>query len=394
MKRFEAIKHQKSSLAIEEGIFNDDFDNFVIRVDKKLPNGKDMLDVYIADQSRSDRSMVSVITADSANMFVNDEGKHFIMKLHNGTIYQEEDRKWKNDRQTYPFMRTSFKSYKKVLDMSEFEINTANDMMRSKEDMMNSFQLLGAIDSLENKRKYHIGTLYYDYAGVLKANYRPDSLKMHIQADSIKQIKEEKTDTTIAFIGKSIVPKKLLSEARELFEKTQNEVVLENKINQKNISDLSKYNFFYETLDSSSLDYIFYRIETQANSRADFSNNVVYYVDDTKFQKERLKLKLNQQYAYAMICVIFLFIGAPLGSIIRKGGYGYPLLVAISFYVVFMISSIMGTKLLKSQTLGGTMSAWVACLILLPFAIYFTYKALNDSRFEDFSRLSVSIKSF
>jgi lipopolysaccharide export LptBFGC system permease protein LptF len=392
-KRFEAIKQQKSSLAIEEGIFNDDFDNFVIRVDQKMPNGKDMNDVYIADQSKADRSMLNVIMADSANMFIDQDGKHFVMQLHDGNIYQEEDRKWKNDKQSYPFMRTTFKYYKKVLDMSEFKISSSLDLMRSKEDMMNSFQLLGAIDSLEGKREYHLGTLNYDYSGVLKANFRPDSLLLHINNENKQIVSTKENDTLISESSNTLVPQRLLKEAREAFSNAEEQNIKVNKINQRDITDLSKYNYFYETLDSASMDYLFYRVETQANTRADFSNNVVYYIDDTKIQKERLKLKLNQQYAYAMICVIFLFIGAPLGSIIRKGGYGYPLLVAILFYVVFMISSIMGTKLLKSQTLGGTMSAWIACIILLPFALFFTYKALNDSRFEEFSKLYIKIKS-
>ena len=393
VKRFDAIKRQKSGLAIEEGIFNDDFDNFVIRTGKKMSNGKDMKDIYISDQSRSDRSMLNAILADSARMYVDDQKKNFVMELYNGTIYQEEDRKWKNDRQSYPFMRTSFQSYTKVLDMSEFTLNTQSDLFRSKEDMMNSFQLLGAIDSLKTKEEYHAGTLGYDYSGVLKAGFRPDSLQMHIQNEERKNRKVTEEVNKLSVVGKSVVPQKIMKDARAALANTA-EVTSEPKIKQKPLTDLSRYKSFYETLDSASLAYIFYRVETQANTRTDFSNNVVYYIDDTKIQKERLKLKLHNQYAYATICVIFLFIGASLGSIIRKGGYGYPLLIAVLFYVVFMITSIMGAKLLKSQTFGGVMSAWYACLIQAPFAFYFTYKALRDSGFDEFGALFTRLKAW
>ena len=383
-KKFDAIKQQKSALAIEEGIFNDDFDNFVIRSGKKMSNGRDMKEVYISDQSKADRSMLNAILADSAKMYVDDNKKNFIMQLYNGTIYQEEERKYKNDRQTYPFMRTSFKSYTKVLDMSEFKLNSSAELFRSKEDMMNTFQLLGAIDSLKVKGDYHAGTLSYDYAGLLKANVRPDSLKMHIDHEKSKTLIVSPKDTTLKKSGTSIIPEKVLSDARLALGNVSADPSVP-KIRQKPLDDLSKYKSFYETLDSATLDYIFYRVETQANTRMDFSNNVVYYIDDAQIQRERLKLKLHNQYAYATICIIFLFIGASLGSIIRKGGYGYPLLIAILFYVVFMITSIMGAKLLKSQTFGGVMSAWYACLLQAPFAVYFTYKALRDSGFEEFS---------
>jgi lipopolysaccharide export LptBFGC system permease protein LptF len=391
-KKFDAIKQQKSALAIEESIFNDDFDNFVIRTGKKMPNGRDMKDVYISDQSKADRSMLNAILADSARMFVDDNKKNFIMELYNGTIYQEEEKKWKSDRQTYPFMRTSFKSYTKVLDMSEFKLNNSLDLFRSKEDMMNTFQLLDAIDSLKTKEAYHAETLNYDYAGVLKASFRPDSLKMYIESEELKSSKPEIKSKKEVLTGKSIVPQKVLTEARSALANTAQESTVP-RIRQRSLSDLSKYKYFYQTLDSASLDYIFYRVETQANTRMDFSNNVVYYMDDAKIQAERLKLKLHNQYAFATICIIFLFIGAPLGSIIRKGGYGYPLLIAILFYVVFMITSIMGSKLLKSQTFGGVMSAWYACIIQSPFALYFTYKALRDSRFDEFGAFFSKIQS-
>ena len=75
---------------------------------------------------------------------------------------------------------------------------------------------------------------------------------------------------------------------------------------------------------------------------------------------------------------MFLFIGAPLGSIIRKGGYGYPLLVAILFYMMFIISTIYGEKLVKTDAMGGIQAAWVSCMLLLPWAVILTYMALRD----------------
>jgi lipopolysaccharide export system permease protein len=92
-------------------------------------------------------------------------------------------------------------------------------------------------------------------------------------------------------------------------------------------------------------------------------------------------LRLNQQYSWAVICVVFLFIGAPLGSIIRKGGYGYPLLVAILFYMIFIISTIFGEKLVKNEGITGFQAAWLPCIILSPWALLLTIMALRDVKF-------------
>ena len=102
--------------------------------------------------------------------------------------------------------------------------------------------------------------------------------------------------------------------------------------------------------------------------------------------KNRFLYKLHEQYSWALICFIFLFIGAPLGSIIRKGGYGVPLLVSILFFMLFIVVGIMASRLQASQVLNPYLAAWLPNIILLPFAIVFTYKAVRDSRF-NFDRL-------
>ena len=113
----------------------------------------------------------------------------------------------------------------------------------------------------------------------------------------------------------------------------------------------------------------------------DLANAAFYNVDNAIHQKQIYVLRLGHQYSFALVCILFLFIGAPLGSIIRKGGYGYPLLVAILFYMLFIISTIVGEKLVRSETFPGWFGAWLPCLLLLPFGLYFTYQALNDARF-------------
>lgn len=98
----------------------------------------------------------------------------------------------------------------------------------------------------------------------------------------------------------------------------------------------------------------------------------------TDKKRNKYLLRLNQQYAFAIICIVFMFIGAPLGSIIRKGGYGYPLLFAILFYMVFIIMTIMGEKLVRSGSMDPILAAWFANLLVLPVAIILSYMALKD----------------
>jgi lipopolysaccharide export system permease protein len=127
------------------------------------------------------------------------------------------------------------------------------------------------------------------------------------------------------------------------------------------------------------------------SANLDIANSSFNNISHSYYQKQVYILRLGQQYSFAVVCILFLFIGAPLGSIIRKGGFGYPLLIAILFYILFIISTIVGEKLLKSETIYGWVGAWLPCLILLPFSIYFTYQALNDVRFTIVERLETKI---
>ena len=92
--------------------------------------------------------------------------------------------------------------------------------------------------------------------------------------------------------------------------------------------------------------------------------------------------ELNIKYSFALSCLVFLFIGAPMGAIIRKGGFGYPILVSVAFFVVFILATILCKKLMESNTLTAFWAAWVPLLTLVPIGAYLTYKAMVNSRFE------------
>jgi lipopolysaccharide export system permease protein len=110
-----------------------------------------------------------------------------------------------------------------------------------------------------------------------------------------------------------------------------------------------------------------------------FSNTAVT-ITNLNRQKEMYNLKIHQQFSWAWMCIVFLFIGAPFGSIIRKGGYGYPLLIAIIFYVTFVISSISGDKLVRKGNISSEVGAWFPVIILMPIALLVTYLALKDRK--------------
>jgi lipopolysaccharide export system permease protein len=82
----------------------------------------------------------------------------------------------------------------------------------------------------------------------------------------------------------------------------------------------------------------------------------------------------------AVACIVLFLIGAPLGSIIRKGGIGTPLVFAVVFFVLFFLINNFGKKFVKEDVLPPVIGMWLATLILLPVGLFLVYKAMHDSQ--------------
>ena len=419
-KRFDLIKRQKSTLTIEDGIFNGEFRDFAIRVANKEADEKTVNDVIIYDHTSPDRSLVNLIKSDCGEMYSTEDGNYFVMNLKEGEQYQELERRVEDGKMTYPFVRTEFHQWNKVFDMSNFYLNESDiSINRNREDMLNTFQLLTQIDSFDRKIESIYGNIQKDINKIMKSELlSKEKYKIAIQrnadksdqqpvlpapkiitvnVDSLKAVieslKKRPSDPETALMIKAKEMQLKGSIKRNLLipNHPASLSLIQNKntpvlnatpsINRKPDFNIKRAKYFYESLDSTSLNLIIDKavinFETHLNAFGSISHNLKH----SQYQKEVYLLRLGQQYSFALVCVLFLFIGAPLGSIIRKGGYGYPLLVAILFYMLFIISTIVGEKLLKSETVTGLLGAWMPCLILLPFSFYFTYLALNDARF-------------
>ncbi|MEE9439425.1 MAG: LptF/LptG family permease [Saprospiraceae bacterium] len=378
-KRMRIMKAQKSSLSIEEKIFNRDFNGYVIRVDEKLEDEVSINDILIYDHTANDKSLINMTKANDGKMYSSEDGRYFIMELNNGVSYKELKReriKGEKNRKKYPFMRTKFLKWKKVFDLTEFDTDD-NDMSmnRSAEDMLNSAQLLRAIDSLDNQSQKMVDSVIKDKE--IKRT-KDEELRKRKNKNLQSNKKRKKSSPTIR--DKEEILNRLAK--KSLKSKNRNRRIREKqKINQNHLDTLSIYTNWYQTIasdDKNNLSIKALRISTR---RKDLLRNAVLRIKGNTKKRGRFLLRLNQQYAFALICIVFLFIGAPLGSIIRKGGYGYPLLIAILFYMLFIITTIMGEKLIKDQKIDPILAAWIANLIVSPVAVWFTIKALKDGKF-------------
>ena len=114
--------------------------------------------------------------------------------------------------------------------------------------------------------------------------------------------------------------------------------------------------------------------------------------DDLEYQKiiiTKHKIEWHRKISLAVACILLFLIGAPLGSIIRKGGFGMPVLVSVLFFIFYHVLNIIGEKAAKDLSMEAYEGMWLSNFVFLPIAILLIYKAKNDSTIFDFSRLTI-----
>jgi lipopolysaccharide export system permease protein len=382
--RLTDIRKQKPALALEKGIFNEDFRQFVIRIGDKARDGETISDVMIEDQTNLGKVKFNQILADSGQMYTTDDRRFFVMNLFKGTQYQEPGAQGDRQKQKYPFIRTNFQSWTKVWDMKEFEmVRSDEDRLSTQRSMLSMNQLRYNMDSLKR---------------VMSEN------RQLAASDLLLNLKRQPTKTT-----KVISPKDSLQQAATQ-QATQSKIIskLKNsrtrptesqeppkgpKLPQQELSKpFSEYAYYYETFRPEDRPGLLKEAAGRAKAGVTAVETRKAQVENRSMEWVKTGYELYIKYSFALVCFIFLFIGAPMGAIIRKGGFGYPILVSIIFFVTFIMLTILCRKLAEGYIMSPFWAAMVPCLVLVPIGSYLTRKAMNDSQMFSTERLERSFR--
>jgi lipopolysaccharide export system permease protein len=151
-----------------------------------------------------------------------------------------------------------------------------------------------------------------------------------------------------------------------------------------------KINIDYQKIESNfskkdkNMAYFQSKVYTNAISSVKFLKSMLGNSITDKNYSNRIaikhKVEWHRKWALAAACIIFFLIGAPLGAIIRKGGFGMPVIVSVGFFITYHIVSVTAEKMVKESEISVSEGMWIANLILLPIGLYLSYKANSDSQ--------------
>jgi len=323
------LRNSKLSLSIREGEFNNEIPGYAIRVGSKSKDGKKIRNVIIYDNSAGVGND-KLILAKEGEMINSADKRYLIFRLNDGWRYEEMNRNGASGK--YSQMRMHFQQSDKVFDMSAFAKvqHTDESVMKGGQAMMNIVQLEDNIDSLERSRPRDAQRFSYDLRNFLTfRSEQSKDLQHHID-----QVPAARSYTQ-TFL--SLVPDSL----------------------RKRVAELS------ESQVRSSKLYV------------EISTSALKLKDE---QLVNLLIEWHRKFALSFACILLYLIGAPLGAIIRKGGIGLPLIIAVIFFVTYIIVSKTGEQLSKTEAVQPYFGMWISTLMLLPFAFVFIREARNDSR--------------
>jgi len=381
------ISRKKPSLNIKAGIFYNGIDGYSIKAAEKSEDGKILTDVMIYDHSKG-HGNTNVITASHAEMYIDDLTSNLLFKLHNGQQYEELQNRVNVGRK-YEQIRTSFKYYEKVFDLSGFNIKkTDENLFRKNYQMLNVRQLAHMIDSLKDQqamRSYNLKKNLNPYI-----SYTKDSMKL--TEPKVKLEDRKVAEATFGTFQKSneninqIIDSMKVLHADKDYENTHKEEMAYLNFLKDSLSYLKKD--IPDSLSSVAIIDLFPAVSQQKiYSRAlRIARNVKSY---TNIERKELKVRSSKVNKYSMewhrkfvlsvACIVLFFVGAPLGSITRKGGLGLPMILSIAFFLAYHVISTFGKKVTEEFVMTPFQGIWLSTAIFIPIGVFLTYKAISDS---------------
>jgi len=329
-----SVKQQRPELVLQEGVFTNEMDGYSIRVGSKDNNTNMLKDLLIYDHT-SNKANESVTVADSGYLRITEDKKFMVLNLYNGVNYSETARSRK-EQDKFPFRRDRFDEQTIRVKVRGFDFNRRDDrIFKNTYRMLNIDQLRFMEDSLGNDYKNRLNKFIMEInlnsatiSKIYNLTVSHDSLKrdIRIQPDSIFDFDEffERQDNWV----KAEITQSALSAARG------------------NVQTLNMYD-----------DQLYNRKKTL----------------------NRYSMERHKKYTLSLAVLIFFFIGAPLGAIIRKGGLGMPVVISILMFIAYYIISMTGEKSAREDIWDMVGGMWFSTFVFLPLGVWLSYKAATDA---------------
>lgn len=351
------VRKKPADFLIRPGIFNNTIRGYSIRANGKSQDGKVLYDLMIYDHSNSNTAN-NVLIAKEGYVYNSPDNNYMILKLKDGVRYEDSRAR---DATTYDprqqFTRFYFEETEQKFNMEDFQMKrTDEDLFKSHHAMLNLKQLEHYTDSntlrLDSMRNTVRGEIIHYY------RYFENSYPTHPQEDTWEDSiplahREYETDSVHANADFSYKGSYL-----------------------ERIPQEERMTLLHQT--NGNIGYISSVLEMKAAEEKSLVDKNIRY-----------GIEWQRKFTLAVSCLLLFAIGAPLGAIIRKGGLGLPVVMAIIFFLIYHIISTVAEKSAREGNIDIFLGMWFAIIVLTPLAAFLTYKAATDSALLDLEQYRI-----
>ena len=320
------IAKVKPAMAIAEGQFNQIGSMNIKVAEKSGDRGQYLKDVLIHKSNSSGPGNYTTIKSKTGELISSKESDVLQLVLYDGNYYDEIQSKDYKERRKKPFVKSEFKEYTINVDLGEIngDVDLDQKKVTSKYDMLSIGDLNYTIDSLKLKEKTKLKEFSESaYQRAISGNAVKDTISRK------KQVLDTITDYTTLFDTKQKI---------QLVDMAINKLLSSNQIIEAKDRELS--------------------------SQAKWKNKHI--------------IAFHDKFALGFACIILFFVGAPLGALIKKGGLGLPMIVAIALFLLYHFIGIFAKNSAEDGSLNPALASWLSTLIMLPVSIYLTSRATKD----------------
>ncbi|MFV0248510.1 MAG: LptF/LptG family permease [Tenacibaculum sp.] len=335
------IKKKQPALALIPGSFNTEIPNYQIKFDEKYGENKNLLKKVLIYDLSSRKGNNKIITAQRGEIASNPSSRYMTLILKNGYYFEQHlkaESAYK-ERIKMPASHAFFDQYTINIDISSLDGTDLDQLRYTKNfNMLNLKQLKDTIPTLKKNYDQYIEN-------------RAKNLFLSIDINHLHSYPDSLTNKELSLN------------------------ILDNfKLKEQNA------------------------VLRTANSKLERTlNNHKSYSESLKNRRKWLNLHDIEYYnrlAFSLSCLLLFFIGAPLGSIIRKGGMGLPMILAISIYILFLFTNTFGRNMAEESSVTAIVGSWMSVAIMTPLALTLTLRASKDKGLLDVNSFFGSIIAF
>ena len=329
-----SLRQKSPELQIPVGEFYDEISGFHIYVRDKTPKGE-LLNIMIYDYSEGFEN-AKVMVADTGKLTTSADKMYLVLDLMHGESFENLNKKQQRatgSTKNIPYRRETFSHKRLIIDFSTDFNRYDESILEDQHVSKNVAQLVHSIDSVRNVSKER-------------------SAEQSERLINDRYFSRENTHG-----GGVVVPPSITKEEREEY----------------NIDTL------WASLSVEKQRQVYATaIDRAQNYRDQIEYNAILLEDAQRYIRKH-EIELYRKFTLAFACLIFFFIGAPLGAIIRKGGLGAPVVISVILFIVYYIIDNTGYKMAREALWPCWVGIWLSSFVLLPTGIFLTYKAATDS---------------